>query len=225
MLGILRPLLQYTWQHALATVLPPTCVHCHTPLPATEPMALCPTCYAQLPWWNTAQVLPPPLPPALASYAAPCLYAEPLKTLLLALKFQDATHLATPLARLLRPCVPAPITVIIGVPSHRTRLQRRRYNHAVLLARALARATGLPHQPGWLKRTHPGTPQQSRTRAQRLRLPSTHFWASPKLKGHHVLLLDDIRTTGATLRACALALKKAGAASVHGCTVAYTTGR
>lgn len=215
--------LKRLYNQALALILPPTCIACHTHLPAQEPVAFCPACYAKLPWWNTSQVLPPTLPKPLASFAAPCLYEEPLRATLLALKFHDQTHTIPALIRLLLPLIPAiPGLVVIAVPSHPSRLRQRTYNHAALLAEALAKRAKLAYFPTALKRLKPSLPQNSKTRAQRLKLSGTDFLATPAVQGKTILLIDDIFTTGATARACALALKRVGATAIHVRTLAYT---
>ena len=215
-------------QHAFATVLPPSCPGCMGLLPATEPVGFCATCYAKMPWWNTARILPPQLPAAINSFTAPCLYEEPLRNAILQLKFHDAAAFTRPLSKLLQPHVPklenaAPI-LLVPVPSHPSRIRKRRYNHAALLVQSLAKLTGHPCNVTALKRLRKDSPQAAKTRAARLRLPASAFSANPKVfTGQHILLIDDIYTTGATVRACALALRKAGATRVDVLTLAYTT--
>lgn len=211
------------WQHFIALALPPTCISCRNPLPATEPIGFCAACYAKLPFWNPARLLPPKLPPAIASFQAPCLYEEPLRGAILQLKFHDSPHFAAALAKLLTPLVPAePGLLILPVPSHASRLRQRKFNPAALLARHLAGSTHLPISLTTLTRITRDTPQNSKTRAARLRLPASAFRAKGAVKGRPILLIDDIYTTGATARACALALKKAGAQRIHVLTLAYT---
>lgn len=219
--------LTHLCQHLLALVLPPTCPGCHSHLPATEPLGFCATCYAKMPWWNPAKLLPPSLPPAIASFTAPCLYAEPLRTAILDLKFHDAIPYTLPLAKLLQPYVPKYKTddtiLLVPVPSHSSRLRKRRYNHAALLVQQLSKLTGQPCNVTALKRIRPSSSQASKTRASRLKLPASAFSANPQtFTGKTVFLIDDIYTTGATARACALTLRKAGAAAVHVLTIAYT---
>ncbi len=213
--------------HALRYVfnlfLPTTCPACQNPLPPSEPLTFCAPCYAKMPWWNTAQILPPSLPPAIASFAAPCLYAEPLRSAILHLKFHHGLPYAAPLAKLLLPHLPTTPMLIIAVPSHPSRTRQRHYNHVVAMARYLVQHSGHTFHPTALKRIRKEEPQSAKTRAARLKLPASAFRANRKLiEGKNILLLDDIYTTGATARACALALRKAGAASVHVRTLAYT---
>lgn len=211
-------------QHAFATILPPSCPGCMALLPGTEPLGFCGTCYGKMPWWNTAKTLAPKLPPAINSFTAPCLYEEPLRNAIIQLKFHDAIPFITPLGKLLQPHVPKGGNyLLVPVPSHPARLRKRRYNHAAMLTQSLSQSTGHPCNVTALKRIIANTPQASKTRAARLRLPASHFTANPNVfTGKDIILVDDIYTTGATVRACAITLRKAGAASVHVLTLAYT---
>lgn len=211
------------WRRVVAVALPPSCLLCEAVLPYDEPVGMCPSCYARLPWWDKTGVLPPRLPKALDGLAAPCLYAEPLRAALLRMKFQDGPHMAAVLAKLLLPHVPAGDDwLVVAVPMHAAALRRRTYNQALLLARQVARGRHLPVAVHGLRRVRPSDGQARRTRAQRLKLSSADFAASVCVQGLRVLLVDDIYTTGATARACAVALKKAGASHVQVLVVAYT---
>jgi ComF family protein len=212
-------------QHAFAAVFPTTCPGCEGVLPATEPLGFCATCYGKLPWWNKAQLLGPQLPGAITSFTAPCLYEEPLRNAILAFKFHDAVPYTKPLAKLLLPYLPpaGPGLLLVPVPSHPSRIRKRRYNHAALLAQQLSKYTSIPCNVTAFKRIRTETPQASKTRAARLKLPASAFHANPTVfRNQHVILIDDIYTTGATAKACALALRKAGASSVRVLTLAYT---
>ncbi len=215
--------MQQLWQQGLNLLLPHRCPSCDANLPAAAHGGFCASCYGQLPWWNPSQLLPPKLPRALNSFQAPLLYAEPLRQPLLAFKFTDATHLAPVLARLLYPYLPAaPNTVLVPVPMHPSSLRQRTYNHAALLVQELSKLSGLPHDCLSLQRVRAGEAQHNQSRAGRLRLTRSSFACGPRLAGKTVVLIDDIFTTGATLGACAGALKAGGAAEVHGRTLAYT---
>ena len=108
--------------------------------------------------------------------------------------------------------------VLVPVPLHRWRLLRRRYNQAAILAQALGREIGASVEMGVLIR-HSHTPVQGRLgRTERARNVRGAFSVppkrAPKIAGRHVVLVDDVMTTGITLSECAQALLKAGASSV-----------
>ena len=91
------------------------------------------------------------------------------------------------------------------------------YNQSALLAEALSERIGVPVCEELIRRTRNTKTQTSlnaRRRAQNLR---GAFAASPEAKGMRLLLIDDVRTTGATLSECARALREAGAAAVYAC--------
>jgi ComF family protein len=105
--------------------------------------------------------------------------------------------------------------LVIGVPTSATRRRERGYNQAELLAAELARLGGRRHAPWLLRRTratatqtalHPGE-----RRANVARAFTVPAGAADELRGEHVLLVDDVWTTGATALACAQALFDAGA--------------
>jgi len=215
-------------RHAVGWALPPTCISCRAPLPPAEPGGFCAACYAQLPWWNTSRILPPQLPRTITGFAAPCLYQGPMRQAILNLKFHDAPHTARHLAKLLLPHLPKPVPgqplpLLVPIPSHASRLRWRTYNHAALLAQALAQLSGYPVNIHALTRTLKSPPQARQTRAARLRLPGTAFHATPQfLTNRSIVLIDDILTTGATAHATAIALKRVKSKEIHILTLAYT---
>jgi len=112
--------------------------------------------------------------------------------------------------------------MVAPVPLHRDRLRERGYNQAEVIARPLARRLGLPLLPRLLVRARPRPPQLVLSRRERWNSVRgayvTH--ADARVDKARILLVDDVFTTGATLDACARALRKAGAAEVMGLTVA-----
>ena len=112
--------------------------------------------------------------------------------------------------------------LLVPVPSHSQRLRERGYNQAALLASKLSRLTTIPVDNRALVRTK-NTPQQAKTDslAQRIENMADAFACkSRNLSGKRILLIDDVCTSGTTLNSCAIPLKAAGAASVHGITLA-----
>lgn len=105
------------------------------------------------------------------------------------------------------------IDAVTAVPMHRRRVLRRDKNHAEVLARVVAAELGLEYKE-LLGRTW-NAPQQARlTKRERLRNLKGGFAASQELKGRRILLIDDVLTTGSTVKSCAAALRAAGAEKV-----------
>ena len=112
--------------------------------------------------------------------------------------------------------------VVVPVPLHRERERERGYNQATLLSKPLARKLQLPHQAVLLMRTRARPEKQVLTLEERWQSVRGAFATRPGIQVDNlrVLLVDDVLTTGATLDACARALREAGAKSVIGLTVA-----
>jgi predicted amidophosphoribosyltransferase len=109
---------------------------------------------------------------------------------------------------------------ITWVPLHPARRRHRGYNQAELLGRELAGLCGLPTASG-LVRVRDTPPQVGLDRLRRrANVEGAFGWQGPELGRRSLLLIDDVATTGATLDACAGALKAAGAGAVIGFTVA-----
>lgn len=106
--------------------------------------------------------------------------------------------------------------LVVPVPLHLTRLMVRRYNQSAVLARHAARVMGKPLVLDALMRTRSAAEQSGSTRTQRRANVRDAFTArSGRVAGRTVVLVDDVLTTGATARACADALVKAGASGVY----------
>lgn len=218
-------IVQKVWQQGMGLLLPHSCPSCHAYLHAGQGLGFCAACYAKLPWWNPAQILPQKLPRHLDTFKAPLLYEGPARDAILAFKFTDATHLAPLLARLLYPFLPphAPDMVLVPVPMHPNKLRKRTYNQAALLVQQLGKLSGISTDVLSLKKIKDGEAQHNLSRAGRLRLAQNTFACAPNaFAGKHVVLVDDIMTTGATLGACAAVLRKAGAVRVEAIALAYT---
>jgi len=159
--------------------------------------------------------------PAPKTGAVPAVLAfeGPGRRLLLALKYGNAKpvvrSLATAMARQARR---HHVDVVTWAPTSAGRRRRRGYDQAEVLARAVAWRLGLPCR-GLLRRVDEGPPQTGRSREERLEGPS--FVARRRVRGS-VLVVDDVVTTGATLRAAEAALHQAGASAVH-CLAAAAT--
>jgi ComF family protein len=142
-------------------------------------------------------------------------YDGPAKQLIHEFKFQRKVAAAQPIAELMAEALPylPPQTIITHVPTASSRVRRRGYDHAQLLAKALAERLGLTHQTLLLRTTQ--TRQVGSKRAVRLAQMQTAFQAHKRVVPKStVLLVDDLTTTGATLEVAAKTLKKAGVKTV-----------
>lgn len=163
-------------------------------------------------------------PPPWTQAAFHGLYRESLRHMLLRLKFDGHLYLAPLLGSFLlqaAQCLPQP-DALVAVPQYPAHLRQRGYNQAHELAKALHVQTGLALSPGLLCRTRPGPAQiglSARLRPENVR---HSFAAAPQVKGLRVWLVDDVMTTGSTLRSAGLALLKAGAKRVDVLMVART---
>jgi ComF family protein len=150
-------------------------------------------------------------------------YDGELRRLIHLFKYEGVRDLAAPLARMLLRALPRPCAfdVIVPMPLHWWRRWQRGFNQADLLARRLERPLGVPLVRA-LRRARGTAPQAGLTRAQRRANVAGSFRIrdGAAVAGRHILLIDDVMTTGATLSAAAAVLKRARARRVTAVTVA-----
>jgi ComF family protein len=159
---------------------------------------------------------------------APLAYEGPARAMVRALKFRGATLAADAMAAQIVAGAPASALdrgVLVPVPLHPARLRRRGFNQAERLATAVGRRTGLP-VVDCLGRGGPTRTQMGRDRAERLSAVHGTVRLDPNAAApRRAILVDDVVTTGATLAACAAALRAAGAREVTAVAYARTPGR
>lgn len=222
------------WRRLQRWLLPERCLVCSES--GASGLDLCPACRDALPWNAGACrmcALPLPAldaeqlcgacqrkPPPLALVASACVYAAPVDGLLRRFKFHQDLAAGRLLAALLQArCAGLPRPqAVLPVPLHSARLRQRGYDQALELARPLARALDLPLGTG-LQRVRATAPQ-SELDAPARRRNLRHAFAVQAPLPPHVALIDDVMTTGATLHAAALALRRAGVARVDAWVVA-----
>ena len=193
---------------------PPFCCRCGYPFDYDPGEGvLCGACMAQSPAYNRARAV--------------FVYDDASRGPLLAFKHADRTDAAPGFARLMMQAASdlLPDTdLIVPVPLHRRRLVSRRYNQSALLSRSLASETGLTCVPDLLIRTRHTPSQGGLSASGRRRNVQGAFACRPLradlVQGAHVLLVDDVFTTGATAETCCKTLLRAGAQAVDVLTLA-----
>jgi ComF family protein len=202
----------------VALVFPPHCAVCEAPSPG----ALCGACVCTA-WAEEPDTIV--TSPGLDGVAYVGDHGGPLRAAILALKFHRRVVVASALVELLAARLATrqsewAIDLVVPVPSHRRRRRERGVNQTLLLARGVARQCALPLDADALRRTRYTVPQTQLRPVERLENLADAFAAAPdRVRSRRVLLVDDVVTTGATLSACAEALRAAGAAAVYALTL------
>jgi ComF family protein len=203
--GMLSPA---SWAE-LDFIAAPLCDCCGFPFDfATYPGALCGACLEDRPEFESAR--------------AALKYTDASRRLLLGFKHGDQVHavrafipwLKTAGAGLLEQA-----DLIVPVPLHRWRLFRRRYNQSAVIGHYLARETGVRLAVDALRRVRSTPPQGHMGARDRKKNVRNAFDLNParaeNVQGKTVILIDDVYTTGSTVRECTKTLLKGGAAKVH----------
>jgi ComF family protein len=201
------------FQGLIELLAPPDCVACGGPVVArAEPF--CAAC--------ALLVEPLEFPPE-AEERAVFRYGGPIADAVRRLKYEGRSEIARALAAgLVDAASPwlGRLDAVLPIPVTGAKLRARGYNQSGLLARELARGLSVPYRPTWLCRTRGGPRQVGTTRAVRLTQVRGAFSARAEVRGKALLLVDDVRTTGATLAEAGDCLREAGARSVFNIVLA-----
>ena len=179
------------------------CPRCAVPMPENQPSLTCGFCLKQAPPFETAHAL--------------FFYRPPIPELILALKFRHSLANAKLLGELLTEKIktewyqnkPLPST-IIPVPLHPKRLQERGFNQALEIARPIAHALKIPinHQTKRIKATEAQATLSISEREKNIR---NAFSTTENFSGQHIAVIDDVMTTGYTMKELSNTLKRQGA--------------
>ncbi len=206
------------WQQLLWQLAPEACASCAAWLARDQ--LLCPDCLSV----GTVETLERSIGGIPAWACSP--YDGPIAVALRRFKFEDRPELARRLATTLHGHLPwnelDGRVHFVPVPLHPLKLAARGYNQAALLGAYLARHARARCSPTGLRRIVETAQQSSLGRRERRANLVDAFVASPRLRGQHVVLVDDIVTTGTTAIACTRALTAAGAQVMAIVSVAHT---
>jgi ComF family protein len=185
---------------------PPLCPGCELAWsPPTAHEAFCPACSPLI-------ELPPGGLRPPAEFAAAVAYQGPVADAIRRFKYARVSQLAPQLSSLLMHPAQAyagRVDAVVPMPLHPSRLRERGFNPSALLARPIARALGVPLQVAWLKRRR-ATPSQAGLSSEARQQNVRGAFLAGRATACRILLIDDVCTTGATLRAAGSALQAHG---------------
>jgi ComF family protein len=192
----------------LPAIIPPVCPRCGRPRAQGAP---CPGCITE--------------DSVIDGIRAPFLFEGVIRRAVHELKYRNLRAVVPLLASFLKDFLqenPLPGDILVPVPVHRKRERERGFNQASLLCRELGRLNGMPVTENCLIKNAYTSPQArtSDVASRQANVAGAFTCVDEKLRGRHVILVDDVSTSGATLNACAVALKSAGALEVWGLVLA-----
>lgn len=198
----------------LEPISDPKCVQCGRPLQHDLPQGKCGQCWL--------------MPPVIERTRAWCLYNDTSRAIILKFNHGNGLALTPVLAAMLGRLydeLAAPGSLVIPVPLHRWRYLHRRYNQSAELARRLTSTHGCGlFAPNLLQRQKATTSQAGLNHAQRKQNLARAFQLNESgkaaVRDQHILLIDDVLTTGATLNEAAQTLTRAGCKSVSALVIA-----
>ncbi|MBQ2763547.1 MAG: ComF family protein [Firmicutes bacterium] len=208
--GLCKECLERMEKHREKEIFCPRCGSFHP-----DTFKNCPRCYFDPPKFSVRGGLFCALP-----------YDEDSRILVKYLKYQNRRDLAETMAKLFfrHSEIDSDFDVVTAVPLHKTRQKERGYNQSEIFARCIAEGMGLPYET-FLIRNVNTVSQTKLPYQQRLHNLEGAFsvWSAESVKGKRILLVDDVVTTGATVKECAAVLKVAGAKRVG--VAAFAAGR
>jgi ComF family protein len=191
---------------AMSPLSPAHCRRCAQPFPSATSNHLCGTCLQR--------------PPTFSSVHTAGLYKGSIKTAIHKLKYRNQLTLAKPLGEFLGKAIATAEDsfipdIIVPVPLHQDRLRQRGYNQALEVARPLSRQLQIKLDTTLLQRVLKTPPQQGLTARERRSNLRNAFALTAQAPGLKILLVDDVMTTGETVRECCRMLLKGGVVEVQ----------
>lgn len=154
-------------------------------------------------------------PPAFTRTIATFRYEFPVDRLIQALKYEHRLPLATWFGNRLSQLIAAhEHDLLMPLPLHPSRLQLRGFNQSLEIARIISQQHGIPLNTSSLTRTRATPPQATLPLKERAKNVRGAFECTSDLSGQRILLVDDVMTTGSTLRECARIIKLHGAREI-----------
>jgi ComF family protein len=223
----------------LNILFPEKCPECEKPALNHETSPLCSECWSSIrPYGGPGcQKCGKPLPSDEALHCGDCLTEEPafhyarsygiyedvLKKGINLFKYHGKKRLSRPLARFLMQMDLPFVDAVIPVPVYRKRLRQREFNQSALLSREIAKKRNVELITNCLVKTRDTQPQVGLSSEQRKTNLRNVFAVknNKAVTAKNIILVDDVVTTGTTIRECSKALKKAGAANIYAISLAH----
>lgn len=184
------------------------CRICGTPLPS-DSGRVCGSCIKDAPVFTSAR-----------SFG---IYEGPLRKAIGLLKYHGIKRLAGPLSDIIMSIDMPEADAVMAVPLHVNRLRERGYNQSALMAKRIARHMNISFEADCLIKVRDTLPQVGLHFHERMKNIKGAFTVrdSRPVRGKDVILVDDVVTTGSTIRECARILKQAGAANIYAVSLAH----
>ncbi len=233
MLAFIKSILQYT----VDFLLPPRCLLCYER--SLDPTSVCANCWKDLNFISDPLCMTCGIPfdyqmgesfscvtcldfpPRFRKMRSAVIYNDASRQLIMNFKHGDMLQLVPLLSKwmfLAGQNIIHPNHLIIPVPLHKKRLLKRQYNQAALLANHIAKSAGIPKENEALVRIRYTESQGKKNHKERVKNIQSSIEVHPdfrtQLAGKHILLIDDVYTTGATIDECCKALHMAGVESI-----------
>lgn len=226
----------------LRLLFPESCPVCEKPSRDHKTAPICSPCWQAIEPYHgpICYICGKPLPSDASRTCGDCLKSKPaftwarsfgiyegtLKESLHHLKYYGIRRLAKPLSEMMLTIHLPLADAMIPVPLYQKKLRKKEFNHSALLARHLADKTGIPLVLNSLVKIKDTAPQVGLSARERISNLKNSFRVVSRdsIEGKDIVLVDDVFTTGTTVRECSRLLKKAGAKNIYVLLLAHSRG-